>query len=501
MGKQYIGNLSATIQEKDVDFYRFSLDAGSSISGELNLTDNKDATMEIYQEINNDIYKVAETSGNDSTKYFNNVKLGKGNYCAKIYNSKGDPVKEYTFKLEGAVEKNEYSTYEIEDNDTVPRSTAIGEGVACKGKLSGPKDVDYYYIPSRENNNVKVTFTCPSETSPQVYRIDVSYLDARNSQTHLTTFYSNSSGCSQSNVVPIRNGNCIVKVSCTNSSWAPSSEYSVKVDYNKNQQVTFIDLSKNKVDYVVGENKQLVADVFPIDATNKNLVWSSSNSNVATVSSNGWLSCKSSGTVCITVRAADGSPFVAQLYINVKATVTPTPTPVANFTIICDDDESFYEGDTISLDISNNQIDSSKIRWSSSNTYVARVNNYGEVDFLKSGTVTIRATNTSNNTYAERTFYVKKEASNDNTLRRVKTSKGKCTKTGSTKYTITLNRNQKYTKITPVTNDADATYTIDGLRIKTKQVYVNRWSQKTIKVKVTAANGDIKTYKIVIKRK
>ena len=174
---------------------------------------------------------------------------------------------------------------------------------------------------------------------------------------------------------------------------------------------------------------------------------------------------------------------------------------MANFTIICDDDESFYEGDTISLDISNNQIDSSKIRWSSSNTYVARVNNYGEVDFLKSGTVTIRATNTSNNTYAERTFYVKKEASNDNTLRRVKTSKGKCTKTGSTKYTITLNRNQKYTKITPVTNDADATYTIDGLRIKTKQVYVNRWSQKTIKVKVTAANGDIKTYKIVIKRK
>lgn len=52
---------------------------------------------------------------------------------------------------------------------------------------------------------------------------------------------------------------------------------------------------------------QLVATVLPANATNKNINWSSSNSSIASVNSNGLVTANSAGSATITATAADGS--------------------------------------------------------------------------------------------------------------------------------------------------------------------------------------------------
>ena len=64
----------------------------------------------------------------------------------------------------------------------------------------------------------------------------------------------------------------------------------------------------------------LIATVYPSNATNKSVVWSSSNTNVATVSSNGVVTAKSVGSVTITARTVDGA-YVATYSLSVTKRV------------------------------------------------------------------------------------------------------------------------------------------------------------------------------------
>ena len=56
----------------------------------------------------------------------------------------------------------------------------------------------------------------------------------------------------------------------------------------------------------LGATETLIATVSPANATNKSVTWSSSNTSVATVSSNGLVTAVSPGTTTITVRTEDG---------------------------------------------------------------------------------------------------------------------------------------------------------------------------------------------------
>ena len=91
------------------------------------------------------------------------------------------------------------------------------------------------------------------------------------------------------------------------------------------QPVTSIKLNKKSASITVGKKVTLKATVFPQNANNKNVVWKSSNTAVATVSSKGIVTGKKSGTVTITVTAKDGSKKRATCKIQVKAKpVQPT---------------------------------------------------------------------------------------------------------------------------------------------------------------------------------
>ena len=71
-------------------------------------------------------------------------------------------------------------------------------------------------------------------------------------------------------------------------------------------RVTGVSLDKTAMRLDVGSTGQLTASVFPENATNKSLSWSSGNTAVASVDGSGKVSAAGAGTAVITVTTADG---------------------------------------------------------------------------------------------------------------------------------------------------------------------------------------------------
>ena len=91
------------------------------------------------------------------------------------------------------------------------------------------------------------------------------------------------------------------------------------------QQVTSILLDRSSLSLDSADNYQLSAYIYPSTASNKNVVWESSDPSVATIDDNGMVTALKKGTTKITVKATDGS--------NVTDSCTVT---VRNTTYVCD---------------------------------------------------------------------------------------------------------------------------------------------------------------------
>ena len=106
--------------------------------------------------------------------------------------------------------------------------------------------------------------------------------------------------------------------------------------------VTKVKLNKTKSTMTVGKKQTLKATVTPKKASSKAVVWKSSNTKVATVTSKGVVKAKKAGTVTITATAKDGSGKKATCKITVKKKTTvkpadpePTaPTVIKSLTIL-----------------------------------------------------------------------------------------------------------------------------------------------------------------------
>ncbi|MGM9804478.1 MAG: Ig domain-containing protein [Muribaculaceae bacterium] len=153
-----------------------------------------------------------------------------------------------------------------------------------------------------------------------------------------------------------------------------------------NVSVTSISLSNSAISLTPGDTKQLSASVYPTNATNKNVTWSSSNTNVATVSSSGLVTAKAAGTAIITCRAADGSGASATCSITVTdPNISVTSITLSNSAI------SLTPGDTKQLSATVYPTNASNrvVTWSSSNTTVATVSSNGLVTAKTAGNAII----------------------------------------------------------------------------------------------------------------
>lgn len=82
--------------------------------------------------------------------------------------------------------------------------------------------------------------------------------------------------------------------------------------------VTSIVLNPDKIDGKEEETCQILATVFPENADNKDILWTSSNSEVADVDLSGLVTLKSKGTANITASSTDGSNIKAECLVIVS---------------------------------------------------------------------------------------------------------------------------------------------------------------------------------------
>ena len=92
---------------------------------------------------------------------------------------------------------------------------------------------------------------------------------------------------------------------------------------------TSVALNKTTLTLDIGKTSNLRATVYPSNASNKKCTWSSSNTSVATVDSNGKVTAKASGTATITVKTSNGKTATCKVTVNLP---TPQITGLANTT-------------------------------------------------------------------------------------------------------------------------------------------------------------------------
>jgi hypothetical protein len=82
--------------------------------------------------------------------------------------------------------------------------------------------------------------------------------------------------------------------------------HSVRPVYGDFVAVTSISLNRSSASLNVGQTVQLSASLSPSNATEKTVRWVTSNSGIAAVSDNGWVTAKSAGSATITAYASSG---------------------------------------------------------------------------------------------------------------------------------------------------------------------------------------------------
>ncbi|GHU94140.1 hypothetical protein FACS1894156_1980 [Bacteroidia bacterium] len=96
-------------------------------------------------------------------------------------------------------------------------------------------------------------------------------------------------------------------VNGTKTATATSNAAAVTVSATTSVAVTGVAVSPTTLSLAPNATQQLTATITPSNATNKNVTWASSNTNVATVATDGRVTAKAAGTANITVTTQDGS--------------------------------------------------------------------------------------------------------------------------------------------------------------------------------------------------
>lgn len=147
--------------------------------------------------------------------------------------------------------------------------------------------------------------------------------------------------------------------------------------------VTGITLSETEKTLAAGRKFTLRAAVLPENAGNKNLVWLSSNTSVASVD-NGVVTAVSDGTAAITARTASGS-----VSASCTVTVSTPPTSISLDT----EDISLAVGDTAVLHatVLPENAANKKVAWNSSAEGIVSVDTEGNIRALAEGNAVITA--------------------------------------------------------------------------------------------------------------
>ncbi len=152
-----------------------------------------------------------------------------------------------------------------------------------------------------------------------------------------------------------------------------------------NNPVTSVDLDYTDITLKMGEEFRLTALVLPEDASDKTVLWSSSDTNVATVNENGMVTAVNSGSATILCKSADSGDTSM---CNVTVYQPVTGVTISNESMTVRKGQEFWLNATCQPENAMNKL----IIWSSSDTSIATVDKNGKVTAVEPGDCVITAT-------------------------------------------------------------------------------------------------------------
>lgn len=151
--------------------------------------------------------------------------------------------------------------------------------------------------------------------------------------------------------------------------------------------VTGVVLNKTALSLTVGSKETLVATVVPPNAPDKTVTWSSSAPGVATVSSSGEIIAIAAGTATITATSTDGGKAATCEVVVESSVIAVTGVSLSKTTLSL----TVGEKDVLVATVIPENASDKAVTWSSSNPYVAKVSETGEVtaNYASRATITV----------------------------------------------------------------------------------------------------------------
>lgn len=188
-------------------------------------------------------------------------------------------------------------------------------------------------------------------------------------------------------------GECRIVCSCSftvplgNTIGIANIIYNIKVT-EKKVLISEISFNKQSMNLYVGNSEILYADILPINASNQNLKWTSSNTNIASVNSNGVVTALSNGETIITASSTDGSNITAICNVNVITPVTSIILSKESISLL------IGQSSNISAIVLPTNATNQKLQWFSSNPNIASIDNNGKISAISTGECIILAIST-----------------------------------------------------------------------------------------------------------
>lgn len=176
-------------------------------------------------------------------------------------------------------------------------------------------------------------------------------------------------------------------ITCTASNGV-SAQCLVTVHPNR---AILISLNESEGQIEINQTMQLEAYVLPENVTNGDVKWSSSDENIAIVSTTGLVVGVSEGWANITATTTDGSNLSASCLVHVvapKILATSLTLDAANLELTQGDNATL----TATLQPAN--VSSSELAWTSSDENVVKVNATGEITAVSIGNAVVKASTT-----------------------------------------------------------------------------------------------------------
>lgn len=153
--------------------------------------------------------------------------------------------------------------------------------------------------------------------------------------------------------------------------------------------VTSVSLDQSSLEVSIGESYEFEATVLPENATNKEVIWSSSDESVLTVSE-GVITAIKEGKATVTVKSKDGfKSSSCEVTVNKEPSIIHVTSVSLNETIL-----NLETGDRYTLQATVLPADATdkSLSWSSSAESIVTVTNKGKITALSAGEATITVT-------------------------------------------------------------------------------------------------------------